>query len=140
MPLTVEATHREFEDLERTAQKLQARKIAVTVPKPMEPLDPGLLQLLGQTLQSTLTKLTGGQLPPLELSPPVGGEVPPELAAAVVGLERAVAAAGARDPKVDKHGFNAADKLQSNAGLQDLIGIVGMIGEDPALRVQTPTS
>lgn len=124
-------------DVENSQRANRARQLAMGIPPATEPLDPDLMGLLRQSLQRTLTGLGGGQLPELPLESPDGAttEVPPELGAALVGLQQAVTALEASAPAAGRYKFDVGSAT-SNDGLKNLIALVDTMGRDRELTSQ----
>lgn len=127
----------DFAQVEESHRANRARQLAMAIPPATEPLDSDLLGLLRQSVHRTLTGLGGGQLPELPLSSPDASttEVPPELGAALVGLQQAVTALEASAPAAGRYKFDVGSAT-SNDGLKNLIALVDTMGRDRELTSQ----
>lgn len=116
----------EFSALDQQQTEMHHQQLALAVPPAAEPLDPTLVGILGQTVQQTVGRLSGGQVD-LPFGEPTS-EVSPTLTAAVLGLQQVGQTTG--------HAFDAARLLTSNEGLKDLIGIVSTMGSDDSVNTK----
>lgn len=127
-------TEEDFAALEATQTQTQRGLVAAALPPPAEPLQPELVNVLGQHVAKAIDHLSGGQMqhPVAPVTGPVT-ELPDDMAAGLVGLAEALRSAGT--PRAESYAFDP-NEVVTNDGVSDLIGILGRACYDDQLKAE----
>lgn len=131
MPETDMDAVAESEAIAAEVSAMRQQEISGGIPMADEPLDAARVNTVAQQLAKLVTTMSGGQLDAPKF-PKVSGRVdmvPPDIGATIIALSEFLAEQG-----VEAYQFDAPSMMGTNAGLDELLGLIEAMLSDRDLQ------